>query len=175
MIAAVLAAGFLTYAGYLVLNQTADKVATQNTNSVAVRNKTEDATIALWRTSPLVGVGIYYYTDPAYPEMNPWLVAPTNAVVEALAEGGIVLAAGFIIFNVGAIAVMLRYRNPLAVAGLACVADRLAHGMVDIFWTAGDASLPWLIVGMGMAQAAVIGRRETGESERPEMRSLLTQ
>ena len=174
MIAAVLAAGFLTYAGYLVSSQIADKVATQNTNSVAVRNKTEDATIALWRTSPLVGVGIYYYTDPVYPEMNPWLVAPTNAVVEALAEGGIVLAAGFIVFNVGAIAVMLRYRNPLAVAGLACVADRLAHGMVDIFWTAGDASLPWLIVGMGMAQAAVIGRRETGESERPEMRSLLT-
>ena len=76
--------------------------ATQNTNSVAVRNKTESATIALWRTSPVVGVGIYYYTDPAYQEMSRWLVAPTNAVVEALAEGGIVLAAGFIIFNVGA-------------------------------------------------------------------------
>jgi hypothetical protein len=164
-IGSLLAAGFLTYATYLVSGQVAHKLATQNTNSVAVRNKTEDATIALWRTSPVVGVGIYYYTDPAYPEMNRWLTAPTNAVVEALAEGGVVLAAAFIVFNVGAIGVLLRYRNPLAVAGLACVADRLAHGMVDIFWTSGNSSLPWLIVGMGMAEAAVMGRAATGESE----------
>ncbi len=172
IVASLLAAGFLTYASYLVSGQVANTLATQNTNSVAVRNKTEDATIALWRTSPVVGVGIYYYTDPAYQEINRWLVAPTNAVVEALAEGGIVLAAGFIIFNVGAVSVLLRYRNPLAVAGLACVADRLAHGMVDIFWTAGDSSLPWLIVGMGMAQAAVMGRTATGESEELLMPAL---
>ena len=76
----------------------------------------------------------------------------------------LVLAAGFIIFNVGALSVLLRYRNPLAVAGLACVADRLVHGMVDIFWTAGDASRPWLIVGMGMAQAAIMSRTTTGVS-----------
>ena len=112
----------------------------------------------------MVGVGIYYYEDPAYQQMSIWVQPPTNAVVEALAEGGIVLAAGFIIFNVGAIGVLLRYRNPLAVAGLACVADRLAHGMVDIFWTAGNSSLPWLIVGMGMAQAAV-SRTANGESD----------
>ena len=172
IIAAVLAAGFLTYAIYLVSGEIANKQATQSTNSVAVRNKTEDATIALWRTSPVVGVGIYYYTDPAYQEVNRFLVAPTNAVVEALAEGGIVLAAGFIIFNVGAVSVLLRYRNPLAVAGLACVADRLAQGMVDIFWTAGNSSLPWLIVGMGMAQAAVMGRTATGESEKLLMPAL---
>jgi hypothetical protein len=155
IIAAVLGVGFLAYASFLVSNQVADTKATQNTNSVAVRNKTEDATIALWRTSPVAGVGIYYYNYPQYQEMNRYLVAPTNAVVESLAEGGIVLAAGFIVFNVGAISVLLRYRNPLAVAGLALVADRLTHGMVDIFWTAGVASLPWLIVGMGLAEAVV--------------------
>jgi hypothetical protein len=165
IIATVLAVGFLTYAAYLLSTQVSDQVATQNTNSVAVRNKTEDATIALWRSSPVVGVGIYYYNYPQYQEMNRFLVAPTNAVVEALAEGGIVLAAGFIIFNVGAISVLWRHRNPLTVAGLALVADRLAHGMVDIFWTAGDASLPWLIVGMGLAEAAVIGRNGAGDSD----------
>jgi hypothetical protein len=164
IIAAVLAAGFITYASYLVSAQLANSSATQNTNSVAVRNKTEDATMALWRTSPIVGVGIYYYTDPAYQQESRWLVAPTNAFVEALAEGGILLATSFTIFNVGAIAVLLRYRNPLAVAGLAMVADRLAHGMVDIFWTAGNASLPWLIVGMGMAQATVIRRTSRWET-----------
>jgi hypothetical protein len=156
--AAILAAGFLLYASYLVKGQLADQAASQNTNSVAVRNKTESATIKLWRGAPIVGVGIYYYNDPSYQEMNHFLVAPTNMVVEALAEGGIVLAAGLIIFNVGAISVMLRYRNPLVVAGLALVADRIGHGMVDIFWTAGNTSLPWLVVGMGMAQAAVTGR-----------------
>jgi len=43
-----------------------------------------------------------------------------------------------------------------------------AHGIrpeVDIIWTAGDSSLPWLIVRMGMAQAAVMGRTATGEPE----------
>jgi hypothetical protein len=151
----------------LVSGQVSDKTATQNTNSVAVRNKTEDATIALWRTSPVVGVGIYYYNYPQYQEMNRFLVAPTNAVVEALAEGGVVLAAGFIIFNVGAISVLLRYRNPLAVAGLALVADRLTHGMVDIFWTAGVSSLPWLIVGLGLAEASVLGRKAAEGSDQP--------
>jgi hypothetical protein len=157
--AAVLAVGFLAYAGYLVQSQLANKTATLNTNSVAVRNKTEEATLNLWRTEPITGVGIYYYNDPYYQQLNTFLVAPTNLVVEALAEGGIVLAAGLITFNVGAISVLLRYRNPLAVAGLALVADRLAHGLVDIFWTAGNTSLPWIVVGMGMAQAAVKGRR----------------
>jgi hypothetical protein len=156
--AAILATGFLVYASYLVNAQLSNRVASQNTNSVAVRNKTESATIQLWRSAPIVGVGIYYYNDPSYQEMNRFLVAPTNLVVEALAEGGVILAAGLILFNVGAISVLLRYRNPLAVAGLALVADRIGHGMVDIFWTAGNSSLPWLVVGMGMAQAAVTGR-----------------
>jgi len=158
IIAVIIAAAVLTYAAYLLKAEVANKVATQNTNSVAVRNKTESATIALWRTSPIVGVGIYYYNDPAYQEMNKFLVAPTNLFVEALAEGGIVLFIGLAVFNVGALSVLFRYRNPLAVAGLALVADRLAHGLADIFWTAGDASLPWIIVGMGLAQAAVSGR-----------------
>jgi hypothetical protein len=168
-IASVLAAGFLIYASYLVSNQVADTLATQNTNSVAVRSKTESEAMSLWRSSPVIGVGIYYYEEPEYQRLSIWIQPPTNAVVEALAEGGVVLAAGFIIFNLGAIGVLLRYRNPLAVAGLACVADRLAHGMVDIFWTAGNASLPWLIVGMGMAQAAVSGtvNRESDELKTP--------
>jgi hypothetical protein len=170
--AAVLAVGFVAYASFLVQGQFANTDATKNTNSVAVRNKTESATINLWRTSPVVGVGIYYYNNAYYQGVNRFLVAPTNVVVEALAEGGIVLASGLIIFNIGAIAVLLRYRNPLAVAGLALVADRLAHGMFDIFWTAGDSSLPWFIVGMGMAQAAVTKRNEALEDEESQPRTL---
>ncbi len=155
MATAVLALGFLSYAGYLVQSQVSDTNATLNTNSVAVRNKTNAATLALWRTSPIVGVGVYYYNDPKYQAMNRFLVAPTNDIYEALAEGGVVLAVGFVVFQVGAASVLLRRRNPLAVAGLALVADRLMHGLVDIYWTAGNSSLPWIIVGMGLAQAAV--------------------
>jgi hypothetical protein len=153
MIAAVIAIALSTYAVFLLKAEASNKVATQNTNSLAVRSKTESATVDLWRTSPIVGVGIYYFNDPKYQQMNHFLVAPTNLFVEALAEGGIVLFVGLAIFNVGALSVLLRYRNSLAVAGLALVADRIAHGMVDIFWTAGDASLPWIIAGMGLAQA----------------------
>jgi O-antigen ligase len=152
----VLAVGFLAYAGYLVHSQVSDTTATVNTNSVAVRNKTNAATLALWRTSPIVGVGIYYYNDPKYQEMNRFLVAPPNDIYEALAEGGVVLAVGFVVFQVGAVSVLFRRRNPLAVAGLAMVADRLMHGLVDIYWTAGNSSLPWIIAGMGLAQASAM-------------------
>jgi O-Antigen ligase len=163
--AVVIGIGFLAFSGYLVKSQLADRTATQNTNSVAVRTKTEAATLNLWRTAPVIGVGINYFDDPKYQEMNHFLVAPTNVVVQALAEGGIVLAAGFIIFELGALSVLVRHRNALAVAALAMVADRLAHGMLDIFWTAGNSSLPWLIAGMGMAQASVDGRNGASELE----------
>ena len=164
-IASLMLIVFLLLGAFLLKSQVANKNATQNTNSVAVRNKTNDATISLWRTSPLVGVGIDYYTDPSYQQINHFLVAPTNAVVEALAEGGVVLATGFVAFQVGSIGVLLRRRNPLAVAGLALVADRLAHGMVDIYWTAGNSSLPWIIAGMGLAQAAVASHRPSSDDE----------
>jgi O-antigen ligase/polysaccharide polymerase Wzy-like membrane protein len=163
--AAVLAIGFLAYAGYLVHSQVSDTSATLNTNSVAVRTKTNAATLALWRTSPIVGVGVYYYNDPKYQEMNPFLVAPTNDIYEALAEGGVVLAVGFVVFQIGAVSVLLRRRNPLAVAGLALVADRLMHGLVDIYWTAGNSSLPWIIAGMGLAQASAM--RASWSATRP--------
>jgi hypothetical protein len=39
----------------------------------------------------------------------------------------------------------------LAAAGFGAVAGLLAHGMVDIYWTAGTVTLPFILMGMGLA------------------------
>lgn len=155
---AVVAIAFLVLGGVLVKDQLANVQATKSTNSVAVRSQVEAEARSLWHTSPIVGVGVYYYELPSYQALSHWVQAPTNEIDEALAEGGIVLLVGFLVFHVGAAAALFRRMNPLAVTGLAMVADRFIHGMADIYWTAGNASLPWIIAGMGLAQAAALNR-----------------
>jgi hypothetical protein len=146
IVAAVL--GYVAF--YSVQVQRSDVQATKTTNSIAVRTQVEEYARKLWGTAPFTGVGIRYYTDPAFQARSPLVQGPNNAVDEALAESGVVGAAGLIIFLSGSIAVLARRRHPLAIAGLGLVVARLAHGMVDIYWTAGNSALPWLIVGMGV-------------------------
>lgn len=159
--------GFLVIAAVIAVaatslnSQFGNKEATKNTNSIAVRNLTEKATRQLWHQSPVIGNGVYYYYhNPALTDQNIYLVAPNNSIDEALAEGGIVLAAAFIIFHLGALRVLFRSRGTLAVLGLALVVDRIVHGMGDIYWTAGTAALPWVVAGMGLAQSAELRKRD---------------
>lgn len=153
---AVVAIAFVALGGFLVKDQLANVQASKTTNSVAVRNQVEAEATTLWHSSPIVGVGVYYYELPHYQALSHFVQAPTNAVVEALAEGGVVLMVGFLAFHIGAVGVLLRRANPLAITGLAMVVDRFIHGMADIYWTAGTTSLPWIVVGMGVAQAAAL-------------------
>jgi hypothetical protein len=60
-----------------------------------------------------------------------------------------------------------RREDKLVSVGVGVVAGLLLHGQVDIYWIAGSASLPFIILGMALA----IGPRDDGLSRHENTRS----
>jgi hypothetical protein len=154
----MLATGFAFYAAYSVEQQFHAKDV--QTNSVGVRQNTEADTQRIWRSSPLVGVGVRYFQSGPY---GGAVSASNNAVNSELAESGLVGAAGFILFHAIVLgALWERRRSPVGLAALAVVSGRLLHGMVDIYWSSGLSPLPFLLAGMALAEAAPPRDRNAG-------------
>jgi hypothetical protein len=126
-----------------------------NTSSLGVRFNVEKVTRQIWGTSPIVGVGLKYYyeTNIKVGRYGYYAQAPDNIVDNELAESGVIGLAGFVVMEFGMLVVAFRRRkdHALILAGMAVVAGALVHGQVDIFWTAGSAALPFIIIGMGLA------------------------
>lgn len=120
-------------------------------NSITQRLEVEAATQLLWQEKPLTGVGVRFFDLPEFVGYQP----PNNVLNEILAEAGFPGLIGFLVFAAGSILALWRCQGDLAVAGLCVVAARFAHGLVDIYWTGGTTTLPWLIAGMGLAALAV--------------------
>lgn len=160
LLGVVIATGFVSFASWSVVQQLNDK-ATLNTSSVGVRLQVEARTREIWRTSPIVGVGLKYFNTGAF---GPEAVTPNNVIDNELAESGLVGAVGFVLFEGSLIIILFRRREPLALAALAVVTGRLLHGMVDIYWTAGTVTLPFLIAGMALARS----QSQTGGELQPK-------
>ncbi len=122
-----------------------------NNSSVGVRFNVERVTRDIWRTSPVVGVGMKYFLTGKY---GPYAQPPNNVVDNELAESGLIGLAGFILLQLSVAAAGIRRRgSPLVAAAVGAVAGQLLHGMVDIYWSAGVVTLPFLLLGMGLAGA----------------------
>lgn len=122
-------------------------------SSLGIRRQVEERTLEIWRTSPVIGVGLKYFNSG---EWGP-LAQPPNIVVDnELAEAGIVGLAGFLVLQGTALTTGIRNRrrNPMAIVGAACLAGALVHGLVDIYWIAGSVTLPFILLGMGLADVA---------------------
>jgi hypothetical protein len=121
-----------------------------NTNSLGVRFNVEKVTRQIWNTSPVVGVGLKYFIGGHY---GYFAQAPNNVIDNELAESGVIGLTGFAVMELGSIALAFSRRKDhvLVLAGMAVVAGGLVHGQVDIFWTAGAAALPFIVIGMGLA------------------------
>lgn len=150
LVAAALVLGFVAYAFVSVQAQlSADNV---NTSSVGVRRDVERVTRELWRSSPVTGVGIRYFTSGEY---GPFAQAPINAVSGELAESGVIGATGFVLFHGVVLALLYRLRRTaLGLTAFALVGGRLLHGMFDIYWSSGLTPLPFLVAGMALAHSA---------------------
>lgn len=146
--AVVLAIGFTVFAGWSTAQQLSDERAVEG-NSFVTRLEVQEATMGLWRTSPVVGVGVRYYESGRFVERSQ-LIEPINAVQEALAESGLIGAVGFIVLHLMALGSLLVRRGQLAVLAFALVGGHLVHGMVDIYWTAGNSALPFMVAGMAL-------------------------
>jgi hypothetical protein len=128
------------------LNQSQESL---DTSSVGVRFNVEDVTRDIWRTSPFVGVGFKYYNTGGY---GPFAAAANNVVDNELAESGVVGLIGFVLLQLGVLLAGIRRRtNLLMPAAVAVVAGQLLHGMVDIYWSAGVVTLPFLLLGIALA------------------------
>jgi hypothetical protein len=121
-----------------------------NNSSLGVRFNVEHVTLKIWRTSPFVGVGLKYFFTGHF---GPYAFVPNNIIDNELAESGVIGLLGFVLFQIGVIVTAARHRgSPLVAAALGIVAGKLLHGMVDIYWSAGVAALPFLILGIALAQ-----------------------
>lgn len=120
-----------------------------NNSSVGVRFNVEHVTQKIWRTSPFVGVGLKYFFTGHF---GPFAFPANNVIDNELAESGVLGLAGFVLFQIGVIVAGIKRRgSPLVAAAVGLVCGQLLHGMVDIFWSAGVSTLPYLILGMALA------------------------
>lgn len=111
-------------------------------DSLTQRQMVETATRDLWRTSPLTGVGLRFFTTPEFPTSQ----APNNMFDESLAEAGVIGTLGLAVFVVGGVVLTYRIRTPIGQAANMIVLAAFFHGQVDIFWANGQA-LNWLVAG----------------------------
>lgn len=149
LVALLLAAG-LTYGAYLSVHKqfTQDQSHFQN-NSIGVRFNVERETLRIWRTSPIDGVGLKYFRTA---DFGYFAQASNNAIDNELAESGVIGAVGFLTMQGIVLYAGFRRRHDgqlvLIATGLAFAS--LMHGMVDIYWSAGTVSLPFIILGMAL-------------------------
>ena len=129
-------------------------------SSVGVRYNVEHVTQKIWRTSPIVGVGLKYFFTGHF---GPFAYPANNVIDNELAESGVIGLLGFVLFQFGVIAAGIKRRGtPLVAAAVGMICGQLMHGMVDIFWSAGVSPLPYLILGMALAatpRPAALSRR----------------
>lgn len=144
----VLGVVFGVFAGFSLRSEVASQATIQH-NSITQRVEVESQTQALWEQHPVTGVGLRFFAITKFIGYQP----PNNVLNEILAEAGFPGLVGFLIFVGGSVGGLWRCRGDLAVAGTCVVAARFAHGLVDIYWTGGTTTLPWLVAGMGVAVA----------------------
>ena len=99
-------------------------------------------------SNPWTGVGVGNYAAADASSFSP-ISDPHNVLLLQAAEGGYLLAAGFILVIVGAFLALVRMRSiELAPVAAGVLLSTAAHGLVDVYWVRGTPVLGWLLVGM---------------------------
>lgn len=103
----------------------------------------QDAT-QVWLHDPIFGVGLrWWYTDRFSVRFQ-----PPNAEMEVLTTAGVVGLIGFLVLMVGALIVLWRLDPAFGTVAVATLVTRLVQGQFDLFWTAVQTSLPFLVAGV---------------------------
>lgn len=149
--AAVVGAVLAVFVYTTVRHQLEHSQSVVNNGSLGVRLNVERVTRHIWRTSPIYGVGLKYFNTHTF---GPFAAAPNNVVDNELAESGVIGLLGFVFLQAGVLGAAFRRgrKDQLAAAAFGMVAGFLAHGMVDIYWTAGSVTLPFIVMGMALAR-----------------------
>jgi len=112
----------------------------------------------IWRESPVFGQGLrYWYLDPSTG------FQPPQAELEVLASAGIVGLIGFLLMWAGFVVVLWRVDPRFGSLALGVTLSRLVQAQFDLFWVAGQTSIPFVIAGICLgAQVFEQERRKAG-------------
>jgi len=128
-------------------------------NSVFQRLTWFQDSFAVWATDPWFGVGLrWWYTD-----RFPVNFQPPNAEIEVLTSAGVVGLAAFLALMVGALLVLRRLDPIYGTLALTMLVNRLVQAQFDLYWSAVQASLPFVVIGISLgAHGLELSRREPG-------------
>jgi hypothetical protein len=156
--------GGLAFVGTVVR----DQVASGNQfNSVFQRINWLQESVGIWLTDPVFGVGLrWWYTDRFEAPFQ-----PPNAELEVLTSAGVLGVLGFLLLMVGAIVVLWKLPPVYGTLGAAIVLSRFVQGQFDLFWTAVQVSVPFVVAGICVG-AASQAAADSPEPARPAATSL---
>lgn len=144
----------------LVTKLVQDQVESGNQfNSVFQRLTWFEDSFAVWSTDPWFGVGLrWWYTD-----RFPVNFQPPNAEVEVLTSAGVLGLAAFLALMVGAVIVLARLDPVYGTLALTVLVNRLVQAQFDLYWSAVQASLPFVVVGIALgAHGLALAQRSPG-------------
>ena len=156
-------------AAWLITTTIIDQVESQNRfNSFYQRVNWVREVYAFWKQSPIFGHGLrYWYTDVVSG------FQPPQAELEVVASAGVVGVIGFVVMWIGFFVVLWRVDPRFGTLAIAVIGSRIVQGQFDLFWVAGQVSIPFVIAGICLGAEAIDadrrrGRDFTSELARPD-------
>ncbi|GAB3603041.1 O-antigen ligase family protein [Microbacterium aureliae] len=131
-------------AAWVVVSLVVDQIESQNQhNSLFQRLDWLREVYAYSKHAPVFGHGLrFWYYDRTVPYQ------PPQAELEVVASSGLVGLAGFVAMWVGIIAILWRLNPAYGTLALTITVSRLVQGQFDLFWSAAQVSIPFVVAGI---------------------------
>lgn len=118
-------------------------------NSLYQRLRWAREAVEFGAESPWVGHGLRFWTVGRGLGYQ-----PPNAELEVFAAAGLVGLVGFVALLAGSLLVLWRVEVEFGGLAVAVLLSRVVQAQLDLFWTAVQVSVPFLVVGMCLGAAA---------------------
>jgi O-antigen ligase len=150
---------------WLIARTVVDQVESQNQfNSLYQRIDWVREVYALWKQSPIVGHGLrYWYRGDIAP------FQPPQAELEVAASAGVVGVVGFAAMWIGFFVILWRIDPRFGTLAIAVIGSRIVQGQFDLFWVAGQVSIPFVIAGVCLGAQALNAQNRPGQDVATEL------
>ena len=144
---------------WLIVVTVSDQVQSQNQfNSLYQRLDWVQEVYAFWKLSPVFGHGLRYWYQEGSPPFQ-----PPQAELEVAASAGVVGLVGFAAMWLGFLIVLWRVDPRFGTLAIAVIGSRIVQGQFDLFWVAGQVSIPFVIAGICLGAEALDAERRRRE------------
>jgi hypothetical protein len=155
-----------------VTNLVQDQLSSGNQfNSVFQRLTWFQDSLDVWGTDPWFGVGLrWWYTDRFAVSFQ-----PPNAEIEVLTSAGVVGLVLFLVLLAVALRVAWRLDPRYGSVALAVLVNRFSQAQFDLFWSAVQASVPFVVLGIGIGAQRYAEARRAARAATPAAGSTAAQ